>query len=903
MKSGKKIKFNYDDIFVALGTFVLVPFILYFKSLFDGLTNVNFDGLRGYSAIDFYNKTLLGGEFPLWNKYVEGGVVMGSFHTTGLYPFAFLFSFLPASMFSNIFHFFHLSLGAFFFFKFLKELECDWYTSFAVALIYETSIHIGGYRREHFTIIVGIVYLPVILFFLQKYINKEKVYWLICAGISMGLQFLGSHTQIVVYTDLVIFMYLLINLIARKRNILKSIGHIVIMGLVYIGTMLGQLYLTGSAIASIESSGGKSQSALEYIKSFSIHYIKLFMMVFPKLFGEDDLMPFGMYYSSEYDIEIFLGFLVFLLVCFGVFKMRKRFDIRVAVMFMIASFLYATIGQIPFLAKIVAKIPVFNSFRVPSRMLFVFIFFEFVILALVLSETLKREKFKEILGFLKRAAIFTGIFIVLITLIGMAVCTVSNSGGIDKFYAFKEIFGDVFLVCLLIILISWISNCIDNKYSIKMRIVHILFCVIVVGITIAETRQYTVRSYRNSTKWFTEEPSKIEKELADENYKTISAFSRVGIQDGSFVAYNNFTRNKIQTINSYTTYNNMNIYKLLTGNRDVRLNNTDMFYAFSNMEQILRSRNNVLSILGVKYIIDSCDILSRSPVYYENLNEGEIIYENVEDRFKVPFVDFLSENVPITCNKLYKIEFYLDSNATSADTLYFDIYDVIGMDGIDVSVTGDTGYKTIYYYISDEYDKDSINIRMVAEDEKDYFISNVTITEIAEEGAGEYVPYYEDEKTRIYVNNNAKDILFSTQKVEPIDTGENIYLQHQNYDLLNVSYVTDYQADNEKLSIAEIEDIDFRTNSISATVSCDNGSFINFSQNYHNGWKAYIDGEKTEVYMVDETIMGIYVPKGKHVIKFSFEMPWLYVCIAVSVLTVILGIVYCLAAIYRDTKR
>ncbi|MCI8359335.1 MAG: YfhO family protein [Lachnospiraceae bacterium] len=791
MKRYEKTKKSlYDEVVVALGTFIVIPFILYFDTLFDGGVNVNFDGLFGYSVLDFYHKTILNGEFPLWNKYVEGGVVMGSFHTVGLYPAAFLFSFLPAETFSFLFYFFHLSLGAYFFFQFLKELGCDWYASFATAVIYEMSIHIGGYRKEHFTIIIGIVYLPVILFFIQKYINKKKLYWLVYAGIAMGFQFLGSHTQIVVYTDIAVFLYLLVHLIVRKRNCFKCMLHIVIWGLVYLGTMLGQLYITGLAIFSIGETGGKAQSAMEYLKSYSIHYMKLFMMVFPELFGEDNLMPLGVSYSSEMDIEIFLGFCVFLLVCFGIFKMWKRFEISLAVLFMTGSLLYASMGHIPFMPEIISRIPVLNSFRVPSRSLFLFIFYEFVILAVVLSEIKNPDKLKELSVFLKKAAYFTAGSIVMLVLAGIAAGTVYDTEGVDRIRVLKRIFGSAFMICAATPLLLRLSQWAVRKFHIKTGIVHIVFCAAIVCITAAETHPYAVRSYRNLDGYLAQEPSEIENRLAAENYKVINAFDRVGVQDNSFIAYNNSVRNKVQSINAYVTYNNMNTYKLLTGNGDVRLNNTDMFYVFPNMEQILYGRNSALSVLGVKYIIDSCDILSQNPVYVEGKRKAA------------------------------------------------------------------------------------------------------------------YIPYYDDGKTKIYLNPNAKDILFSTEKTERIEADENIYLHLNDYDLLNVSYVTDYpDTDDGRLGIAEIENVNFKMNSITAAVSCDKETFINFSQNYHNGWKAYIDGAETEVYLVDEAIMGIKVPAGDHVIEFVFRLPAFYICILISLATVISGSIYGAVGLYRDRRK
>jgi len=62
----------------------------------------------------------------------------------------------------------------------------------------------------------------------------------------------------------------------------------------------------------------------------------------------------------------------------------------------------------------------------------------------------------------------------------------------------------------------------------------------------------------------------------------------------------------------------------------------------------------------------------------------------------------------------------------------------------------------------------------------------------------------------------------------------------------------------------------FGFNSITATVETAHGGFLNFSQNYFPGWRAYINGESADVEFVNALIMGVYVYPGTHDIKFTF---------------------------------
>ena len=51
----------------------------------------------------------------------------------------------------------------------------------------------------------------------------------------------------------------------------------------------------------------------------------------------------------------------------------------------------------------------------------------------------------------------------------------------------------------------------------------------------------------------------------------------------------------------------------------------------------------------------------------------------------------------------------------------------------------------------------------------------------------------------------------------------------------------------------------------------DAGGFLVTGENFYPGWKAYIDGDETEIFKTDFVLMGIKVPPGNHTIEFRFQ--------------------------------
>ena len=75
---------------------------------------------------------------------------------------------------------------------------------------------------------------------------------------------------------------------------------------------------------------------------------------------------------------------------------------------------------------------------------------------------------------------------------------------------------------------------------------------------------------------------------------------------------------------------------------------------------------------------------------------------------------------------------------------------------------------------------------------------------------------------------------------------------------------------------------------------------------YPAGWKAYIDGNPTEIYKTNYLFRGIVVPKGKHKIEFKFEPETFYtgkkIAIGTNIVLILLFITS-VGGIYLKRKK
>jgi uncharacterized membrane protein YfhO len=66
----------------------------------------------------------------------------------------------------------------------------------------------------------------------------------------------------------------------------------------------------------------------------------------------------------------------------------------------------------------------------------------------------------------------------------------------------------------------------------------------------------------------------------------------------------------------------------------------------------------------------------------------------------------------------------------------------------------------------------------------------------------------------------------------------------------------------------------YKSSQIEIATYCNNTSLLVLSEVYYPaGWKAYIDGNETEIYKTNYILRSVVVPSGNHKVEFKFDPP------------------------------
>ncbi len=488
---------NLKQIFIkhksTVGPILLLSLatLIFFSNLFLHSNEMMFPsydvrGIFYYEKLFFVKSIINFHQIPLWNPFAFSGTPFLANPTTAVfYPTSLLFLVFPIYKLFGFLFCVDIFLAGYFTFLYCKNIGLKTFS----ALLSSTSFMFSGilitlFIPGHLVVLDTVMWFPLLLFLTNRLVQKRSLFNAATLGFVIALLILAGHTQITFYslviTSIYLFSLLIFNFFKTNRFLFKALALFFISVVIGIGISTIQLLPSLEfALLSARASG----VTFEFASSFSIHPYQIVSALLPHFFG-DYLVFWGK--ANFPASSIYIGITPLFFILFSFLK-RNKYVIFFTIL-AIFTFVYATGENMPLFPFLYSLFPKFNSFRVPTRSLYFFVY-SLSILSGFGSQNFLNKKVMNIKQLKKTTiGLVTGALIV--SIITIFVYSNTNSinlyeefvlrnsfaRGLNHLYIFNLLKNDLFTFCLMLIsLTSIILMFIFKKITINTFKILIIF--------------------------------------------------------------------------------------------------------------------------------------------------------------------------------------------------------------------------------------------------------------------------------------------------------------------------------------------------------------------------------------------------------------------------------------------
>jgi hypothetical protein len=336
---------------------VLLPYTFYIVDI----ELVQFPG-RVYLA-----EMLKEGQLGFWNPYIFMGYPLLAEPEVGpLYPLNLVFALpIPHYYALTLFLVLHYSLAAVFSYILARSLSIGRIGSFISGVVFA----FGGFlvaQLSNMNILTGAVWLPLVFCLFSLAIRRRSYAFAAGAGGALALQILPSHPQIILYILIILGLYYLYSLLTLPRANLRSIVTLSLISLTTVAVGVGLAAVQLVPTYQLKQLSALSESAgYDFVTAYSLPKFRLLSFLFPGFLGTPNTG-----YRGEPIFEEHHGYAGILPLILAALAWGKRRDPQVPFfgLLVLLSVVLALGNETP-AYHLLAHVPVFNWFRIPSRWL------------------------------------------------------------------------------------------------------------------------------------------------------------------------------------------------------------------------------------------------------------------------------------------------------------------------------------------------------------------------------------------------------------------------------------------------------------------------------------------------------------------------------------------------------
>jgi Bacterial membrane protein YfhO len=390
--------FFHIPLWAALGVFVVTTLVFFRAQLFGNAYFWEDFTEYVYPAQSFAARFLHSGELPFWNPYSFSGmpfladVAVGFFYPPNMLLALFLENGKLSVFALESLIIAHFVLAQCTIFLLMRSLK----VSDAGSLIASVSYGFSGIMVHHVfhpMMVAHFAWFPLVFLHFRKALLEEntpqRLLHSFVSGMILGVMMLSGHPQTTLYLVLFLFLYTLWILAVRFRALAQKPLQMLLLGVaaalpIAIGAGLFAVQLLHSQ--EFSSYSERNTMTFERASMGSMHASQAFTAFVPKLFGTvtppngmdasaNAGLPFtlkGAEYYDYWETAWYAGLVAIVLALFGWFATLKSSERERISAFLLAAsifgFLFA-LGSNGFLFSLFFKLPLFDRFRIPARMI------------------------------------------------------------------------------------------------------------------------------------------------------------------------------------------------------------------------------------------------------------------------------------------------------------------------------------------------------------------------------------------------------------------------------------------------------------------------------------------------------------------------------------------------------
>jgi hypothetical protein len=263
-------------------------------------------------------------------------------------------------------------------YAFVRSLSINKLGSFLAAVIFTyNGFFVAHLYAGHLTFVQNYVWIPLIFYYLYKFLNSYDFKYAVFSGLFLGIQILGGFPQIAFYTIFAVILFgaytVGISLRQGKRSItLKLCSGLVIIVFLGFASAAVQILPTGEFTRLSTRSGGVTY---EFATSDSFDPVNFMTFVIPNVFGNPANNNYWKSTESWQFWELCAYAGIGPLMLLGFLKRQDQTrHVRFFFVLLLLLSLLLSLGRYNPLYRFIYHLPGFSHFRIPAQIIYLYVF-------------------------------------------------------------------------------------------------------------------------------------------------------------------------------------------------------------------------------------------------------------------------------------------------------------------------------------------------------------------------------------------------------------------------------------------------------------------------------------------------------------------------------------------------